>query len=281
MAVAESVSSVRKISAYVPCYNDASTVGETIKSLQAQTVSIDEIFVIDDGSIDDSVRVANACGVRVIENGRNTGRGAVRARAMQMARNELVFCLDASKVISPKYLEHALSWPLVGKEAGVFGRIILNHPRTLSERWANRHIYEMTESAANSHGLLVTAGSLLRKSIVLEVGNFNRLCRHSEDRELGHRLLQANYDVIFDPVLTILDARQKNLSDVLETYWRWHAGDKETVDFEAYLRQVIYSVKVLAARDIKSNDPAAVFVSLLSPHYQLWRSLTGSQKRRV
>lgn len=281
MAVPESVSSVRKISAYVPCYNNAATVSESIKSLKAQTVAIDEIFVIDDGSTDESVKIASACGVKVIENGLNSGRGAVRAQAMQMARNELVFCLDASKVIGPKYLEHALSWPLVGKQAGVFGRIILNNPIALPERWANRHIYEMTEGAANTHGLLVTAGSLLRKSIVLEVGNFNRLLRHSEDRELGHRLLQANYDVVFDPVLTILDARQKNLPDVLETYWRWHAGDKETVDFGAYLRQVIYSIKVLAARDIQSNDLAAVFVSLLSPHYQLWRSLTGSQKRRV
>ncbi len=270
-----------KISAYVPCYNNASTIAQTLQSLQSQSVPIDEIFVIDDASTDDSVRVASECGVRVISNDNNTGRGAVRAQAMRMARNEIVFCVDGSKVVGPKFLEHALSWPLTGAVAGVFGRIVLNHTKSISERWANRHIYEMMSgTTSNHHGLLVTAGCLLRRSVVVEVGNFNRICKHSEDRELGHRLLAAQYDVIFDPTLAIVDIRHRNLKDVLETYWRWHAGEGESVSVPAYLRQVFYSVKVLAVRDIKAGDPMAALISLLSPHYQLWRSAFNRKNRR-
>lgn len=271
-----------KISAYVPCYNNAETVGQAIKSLQAQTVAIDEIFVIDDCSTDDSVKVATDCDVRVIANEKHVGRGAVRAQAMRTARNEFVLCVDASKVVSPKFLEQALTWNLSGKVAGVFGRIVLNHTKTMPERWANRHIYEVTaNSLSDSHGLLVTAGCLLRKSVVLELGNFNRFLQHSEDRELGRRLLAANYEVIFDPLLAIVDTRHKSLREALETYWRWHAGEKECVDMQAYLRQIIYSFKVLAGRDIKSGDLASVFISFVSPHYQLWRSLTGSKNKEL
>ncbi len=270
-----------KISAYVPCYNNASTIGQTLQSLQSQSVPIDEIFVIDDGSTDDSVRVASEYGVRVIKNDNNTGRGAVRSQAMRIARNEIVFCVDGSKVVGPKFLEQALSWPLTGSVAGVFGRIVLNHTRSTSERWANRHIYEMTAgTTSNNHGLLVTAGCLLRRSIVMEVGNFNRSCTHSEDRELGHRLLDAKYDVVFDPTLCVVDIRHRNLQEALETYWRWHAGVGEGVNMPAYLQQIFYSLKVLAVRDIKAGDPMAVLISLLSPHYQLWRSAFRRKNRR-
>lgn len=269
-----------KISAYLPCYNNAATIEQAIKALTAQTVAIDEIFVIDDGSSDDSVKVAGDCGVRVIQNDKHVGRGAVRAQAMRTARNELVLCVDASKVVSPKFLEQALTWNLSGKVAGVFGRIVLNHTKTLPERWANRHIYEVTACGSpDSHGLLVTAGCLLRKSVVLEIGNFNRFLEHSEDRELGRRLLAANYDVVFDPSLSIVDTRHKSLLTALETYWRWHAGERESVDVKAYLKQIVYSLKVLASRDIKAGDPSALFISLTSPHYQLWRSLTSSKNK--
>ena len=69
------------VSAYVPCYNNAATVGQALRSLQAQRVPVDELCLVDDGSSDGSRAIAMHMGVPVVELQRNMGRGAVRAAA--------------------------------------------------------------------------------------------------------------------------------------------------------------------------------------------------------
>ena len=130
-------------------------------------------------------------------------------------------------------------------------------------------------TSINTHALLVTAGCILRRSIVLRLGNFNTSYGHSEDRELGARLLANKYEVVFDPALQVVDARRKNLAVVLETYWRWHAGAIDGGTFSSYLKQIWYSIRVLVVQDVKAGELLSVLISLISPHYQWWRTLAS------
>lgn len=43
----------------------------------------------------------------------------------------------------------------------------------------------------------------------------------------------------------------------------------------AYLKQIHYSVTVMAREDMETGDIAAALVSLISPHYQFWRDRAG------
>ena len=79
-----------RLSAYVPCFNNASTIRESIESIQRQTVGIEDLFVVDDGSDDGSQQIVESMGVRLIQHSSNLGRGAVRNRAMVEAKEELV-----------------------------------------------------------------------------------------------------------------------------------------------------------------------------------------------
>jgi len=71
-----------KISAYIPTYNNSPTIESALQSVQRQRYAVEELFVVDDGSIDDSAQKAERMGVRVIRQPSNLGRGAARARAM-------------------------------------------------------------------------------------------------------------------------------------------------------------------------------------------------------
>ena len=67
------------------------------------------------------------------------------------------------------------------------------------------------------HGAsLITFGTLVRRSLVLDAGNYSLALRHSEDRELGVRLLAAGCDVLYDPSLTIVSNSRNTLGQVLE-----------------------------------------------------------------
>lgn len=60
----------------IPCYNEAETLGETVRALPQKIDGIDEILivVVDDGSSDDTSRVAEALGVdRIVRKQRNLG----------------------------------------------------------------------------------------------------------------------------------------------------------------------------------------------------------------
>jgi glycosyltransferase involved in cell wall biosynthesis len=263
----------RLVSAYIPCCNNASTVAATVRSLLAQTVKIDEVFVIDDGSSDDSAAQVRSLGVEVLIASENRGRGATRARAMLAAKHSLVLCCDATNVLPADFLERALPWFADERVAAVFGPFTQPPARNAVERWRGRHLFKMDAAhQVNREALLATSGAMVNKAAVLAAGNYNPQLRHSEDRELGERLLAAGCEVVFDPALQVVSIARNNLCQVLERYWRWHAGPREGVSWKAYARQIAYAVKVMAAADLRARDLPALLITLFAPHYQFWRS---------
>ena len=57
----------------VPAYNEATSIADTVLSLQRQTRPPEEIIVIDDFSTDDTGEIARGLGVTVMRPPQNTG----------------------------------------------------------------------------------------------------------------------------------------------------------------------------------------------------------------
>lgn len=55
----------RRISIVIPCLNDAVLLEQCLSSIVAQTLQPEEVIVVDNGSTDNSVEVANRMGARV------------------------------------------------------------------------------------------------------------------------------------------------------------------------------------------------------------------------
>jgi glycosyltransferase involved in cell wall biosynthesis len=272
--------STPRISACIPCFNNAATIARAMESIRAQSVPVAELFVLDDSSTDESCSIAEKIGARVIRHERNLGRGAVRARAMQEAAHEMVLSCDSANTLANDFCERALPWFESGNVSAVFGRISQGPDESVITRWRGRHLFKVDSTLpVNRHAALSTWGVLMRRSHVLSVGNFDAALRHSEDADLGGRLLGAGYEVVFDPELKVIAIERNTLGQVLERYWRWYAGKDERVTWKGYLKQIVYSVKVMALMDLRALDPVCVPISLVSPHYQFWRSFLRRRKR--
>ena len=64
------------VTVLVPAYNEAESIADTVRSLQAQTHPVTAVVVIDDFSTDGTGDIARACGATVIRPPRNTGSKA-------------------------------------------------------------------------------------------------------------------------------------------------------------------------------------------------------------
>lgn len=97
------------VSVVVPVYNAASTVAETLASIQGQSYPHWEALVIDDGSTDDSLAVAVAVAqadprIRVVSQA-HRGASAARNAGIGLAKFDWLLFLDADDWISPVHLE--------------------------------------------------------------------------------------------------------------------------------------------------------------------------------
>ncbi len=94
------------ISVVIPCFNAAAFLTETLQSALAQTLSPEEVIVVDDGSTDESARIAESFGaaVRVIRQS-NHGESVARNRGIDQARGAWIALLDADDRWEPNKLE--------------------------------------------------------------------------------------------------------------------------------------------------------------------------------
>ena len=95
------------ISALIPTYNRRTQVIEAIDSVLAQTVPVDEVIVVDDGSSDgtaDAIRERFGSRVVLLEQ-QNAGVAAARNRGIAKAQGEWIALLDSDDTWMPKKIE--------------------------------------------------------------------------------------------------------------------------------------------------------------------------------
>jgi teichuronic acid biosynthesis glycosyltransferase TuaG len=103
------------VSVIIPAYRAAETIGRALRSVAGQTVTPREIVIVDDGSDDDTAKVARRyadllapSALRVVTQP-NLGAGAARNRALAEATQPLVAFLDADDEWLPEKLERSVN----------------------------------------------------------------------------------------------------------------------------------------------------------------------------
>lgn len=102
------------ISVIIPALNEAKTIKEVIDLLN-QSALVDEIIVVDDKSLDDTVAVSLKAGAKVI-TGTKLGKGASMKDGLLIAKNEVILFLDADITTYPKDIVELMTGPILTEE---------------------------------------------------------------------------------------------------------------------------------------------------------------------
>ncbi|MDR6841600.1 glycosyltransferase family 2 protein [Pseudoxanthomonas sacheonensis] len=175
----------------VACYNEAENIDDTLLSLSLQDyVGQVEVVVIDDGSTDDSLAIAQAAAarlsrpgmrIRVLAQPRNQGKSAALNRGFAETRQGLVLTVDGDSYLRTdalrKIVQRYLSDP-VGTVA-VAGAVLVRNSRdnwlTRAQEWDYFHgIAAVKRMQSMYHGTLVAQGafSLYERQALAEVGGW-------------------------------------------------------------------------------------------------------------
>ena len=201
------MTSLPRVTIITPFLNAQATLGEAIASVRAQTVADWELLLVDDGSTDDSVKIANDVAatdprIKMLRRPPGSKRGAAAARnaGIEAGTSDLLAFLDADDLYEPHMLETVLAAADANPEAAmIFGPTRWWYPGGESPDWI-----EPTDGLAGrlhqpprllSRLLLMqdghvpcTCSVLVRKSATTTVGGFEERFDLYEDQTLWAKL---------------------------------------------------------------------------------------------
>jgi glycosyltransferase involved in cell wall biosynthesis len=178
------------VSVVIPCHNSARYLTESVESVLAQTYPAIEIIAVDDGSTDDTRRVAESLPVEYIYQP-NRGVSAARNNGVRHSRGKYVLFLDYDDRLLPRAVEIGVKLleehPECAMAVGEHRYIAENGtPLGSSHKQAsNRNHYQMLLQ----HNFVETPCSALhRRSSLVATGLFDESLHGGEDHELYLRI---------------------------------------------------------------------------------------------
>jgi len=119
----------KKASIIIPLYNKAQTIARAITSAQAQTWANLEIIIIDDGSTDDSLSIAeqHANDNTQVFSTENQGVALARNYGILQSSGEFIACLDADDHIDPAFIETCITPMLENNGIGITYTRLMTH----------------------------------------------------------------------------------------------------------------------------------------------------------
>jgi glycosyltransferase involved in cell wall biosynthesis len=215
-----------EVSAIIPTFNRRHLVTRAIDSVLAQTVPVEEIVVIDDGSTDgtDALLMARY-GDRIRYHWQaNAGVSAARNRGMAMARGRHFALLDSDDIWLPQKTAQQLQ---LLRERPDFGIALCDVVRTDSDD-RDVEIFHRREVIREDgwvlrwiihHPALVPASVLMKREVYEDIGGFDETLRTAEDLDFHLRAARRwQIGVVEQPLVRALRGHGDGLSATAGTY---------------------------------------------------------------
>lgn len=181
------------VTVLMPVFNGARYLRESIGSVLGQTFPDWELLLVDDGSTDESGKIAMSFGdgrVRVIRSEQNVGLVATLNRGLAEARGDFVARLDADDVCSRDRLAEQWSFargnptvPLIGSDAG-----LISESGRYAGRWWTAGSADLVRWELCFRTPFAHSSAFFRRKLVVEKFGGYRDRRASEDLDLWSRI---------------------------------------------------------------------------------------------
>ncbi len=212
------------VSVIIPCYNHAHFLSEAIESVLRQTYPHYEIIVVDDGSTDETAKLADGYAQVHCVRQANLGLSAARNRGLRASQGEYLVFLDADDRLLPRALEIGVRELVQRPEcAFVYGRSqYINYlgvplPVSYGAPVEQDHFHALL----HSNHIWMPAQVMHRRDIFNQVGEFNPSISAAADYDLYLRITRGfpvhNHNQIVAEYRQYVDSMSRDYGLMLKT----------------------------------------------------------------
>lgn len=274
------------VSVVVATLNGSNRIGPCLESLARQTYPKDryEVIVVDDGSMDDTARVARAKGARVIRHEVNQGVSAARNTGLGAAKGEIIAYIDDDAVADSRWLEYLIQPFDASEVTASGGQVLAYKTEYITERYlsaignGNPAPFEFGKSKNPLWRFWVYLNEMFlpigittkpaevqavfgcncayRISALRIIGGFDEALRADEDSEISTRLRSSGAHIIYVPDAIVYHRHRESLVELMrQTYRRseytvyYYAKEKKILPiFPLPLLYIVIAIFLIAAR---------------------------------
>lgn len=236
-----------KITLYIPCFNAADTIQLCLEAVFNQDRLADDILVVDDGSTDETVRIAKRYPVRIIRHPVNLGLALARNTAIKNTNAELIASLDSDCKPSACWLKCLSGRMSPSGVAGSGGKTVEADTSSVVDRWRSVHMKQhWGDKVSGEPPFLFGSNTLFRRNLLLEAGYYNERYRSNfEDVDISNRLRAKGYRLVYEPKAVVRHLKKDDISSLMNTFWKWNLA--------FYLKKGFYNNPKRFAFKIKDN----------------------------
>ena len=218
----------KNISFYVPAYNAEKTIKESITSIQNQSILPDEIILIDDCSIDKTVKIVKSefSNVKIIVNRQNMGLGYSRNLGIKESKNDIIAAIDADVILDKYWMEkliHEIEKKNVSMCGGKMDEYLLDNKINLwrakyySQNWGNKLVFNPP--------FLFGCNTILIKSLWNRVKGYDEKFKtNGEDINFIQKIKsQTDSQIIYQPEAKCFHLQDDNIESLSKRVWRYHS----------------------------------------------------------
>jgi glycosyltransferase involved in cell wall biosynthesis len=208
-----------KISFIIPCYNEQQHLEACLNSICDQTAlkSNFEIIVADNGSTDDSHRIATIYADKVLSvPGRNVG--AVRNAGAKQATGDILAFIDADCTIDKSWFLRVMTLSCELDETIYGGGALL----PASPTWVEKYWLIEGKEGNTLPRDLIGCSIVIKKGVFKKTQGFNEHMASGEDSEFSERLKQLGFSICITRDLNVI--HHGNAKTIVEFIKRqsWH-----------------------------------------------------------
>ncbi|MCB0155701.1 MAG: glycosyltransferase [Anaerolineae bacterium] len=214
-------------SVIIPVYNGAQTLPACLEALGQQSYSLEEIIVVDDGSTDRSVAIAQEFGVRVVSQP-NAGPAAARNLGAQVATGDILLFTDADCAPAGDWAEQMVAAFIDPRVAGAKG-VYRSEQQALVARFVQQEYQDRYDRMAGLANIdfIDTYSAAYRRDVFLAAGGFDtRFPTASvEDQELSFRLAEQGQRLVYRPQAIVYHQHDQTIGEYFRRkyqigYWK-------------------------------------------------------------
>lgn len=204
----------------IPARNAQSLLLTCLECLRESFGCSYETIVVDDGSTDDTARVATEMGARVIRLDETVGPAVARNRGVDHARGAIVVFLDADVFVKPTTLAHLVATLRDSDDDAVFGSYDSTPSASnLVSQYKNLFHHHTHQHAHSEASTFWSGCGAVRRERFLQLGGYDEGFSHPsiEDIEFGTRLKRDGGRIRLVPDIQVTHAKHWTLSSLVKT----------------------------------------------------------------